>query len=142
MKVSLTYSENLHFIASARKFSDLHIDEPESFHGTDLGPSSVEYLLIGIGGCLGSTFIYCLQKQNIDVENLEIVINGQLRHTEPKLRLRLINVSVKILYSLKPEQSLDKLEQCKKTFKEHCVVTSSIIQGIPVEVQINENQKR
>ncbi|MHA1483676.1 MAG: OsmC family protein [Candidatus Heimdallarchaeaceae archaeon] len=61
MKVTLTYSRNLHFKASVRSFEDLNVDEPESFHGTDLGPSAVEYLLIGIGGCLGTTFTHCLQ---------------------------------------------------------------------------------
>ena len=65
MKVFLDYTKDLHFKASARNFKDFNVDEPASFHGTDLGPSAVEYLLIGIGGCLGTTFIYCLQKKNI-----------------------------------------------------------------------------
>ena len=52
MKVSLKYSEKQHFIASVRHFNDIQIDEPESFHGTDKGPSPVEFYLIGIGGCL------------------------------------------------------------------------------------------
>ena len=80
MKVSLKYSENLHFTASARHFDDIHIDEPESFHGTDKGPSPVEFFLIGIGGCLGSTFAYCLQRHNVEIDALEVVVDGLLKH--------------------------------------------------------------
>ena len=78
MKVTINYSENLHFIASARNFKWIELDEPESFHGSDLGPSPVEYLLIGIGGCLGSTFAYCLQRKNIPIEDMQIIVNGEL----------------------------------------------------------------
>ncbi|MHA1291387.1 MAG: OsmC family protein, partial [Promethearchaeota archaeon] len=70
MKVIINYEKDLHFTAEIRHFKNIHIDEPKSFHGTDLGPSSVEYMLIGIGGCLGSSFLYCLQKQNIELKNL------------------------------------------------------------------------
>ena len=63
MKVFLDYTKDLHFKASVREFKGLDVDEPVSFHGTNLGPSAVEYLLIGIGGCLGTTFLYCLQKK-------------------------------------------------------------------------------
>jgi len=98
MKVSLNYTENLHFKASVRQFNDFNIDEPTSFHGTDLGPSSVEYLLIGIGGCLGTTFMYCLQKRNVKMKSVEIEIDGKLSHVGPKLLLRLTKVDVEIKF--------------------------------------------
>ncbi len=41
MKVLLDYTKDLHFKASARNFKDFNVDEPASFHGTDLGPSAV-----------------------------------------------------------------------------------------------------
>ena len=58
MKVTLNHSENLHFTANARDFKMIPIDASESFHGTNLGPSPIEYLLIGIGGCISSSFVY------------------------------------------------------------------------------------
>ncbi len=44
MKVLLDYTKDLHFKASVRNFKDFSVDEPASFHGTDLGPRAVEYL--------------------------------------------------------------------------------------------------
>lgn len=139
MKVSIKYSENLHFTASARHFDVIHLDEPESFHGTDIGPSPVEYFLIGIGGCLGSTFTYCLQKQNVEIDTLEVVVDGQLKHAGPKMSLKLVNIKAELLIAAKDGQPSEKIDQCIKTFRDYCIVSHSITQGIPIDVNISLN---
>ena len=135
MKVSLNYTENLHFKASARQFKDFSVDEPTSFHGTDLGPSSVEYLLIGIGGCLGTTFIYCLQKRNIKMKSVEIVVDGKLSHVGPKLLLRLTKVDAEIKFIPEENASSEDINLCIKKFREYCIVSNSITDGLPINVQ-------
>jgi len=137
MKVTLKYSENLHFIARARHFYDIHIDEPESFHGTDEGPSPVEFYLIGIGGCMGSTFTYCLQKRNVEIDALEVVVDGQLKHIGPKMSLQLVNIEVELLITPSNNESSEKIEQCINSFQEYCIVRNSITQGIPFEVKVS-----
>lgn len=134
MKVLLNYIKDLHFKGSARNFKDFNIDEPASFHGTDLGPSAVEYLLIGIGGCLGTTFIYCLQKNNIELEALEVVVDGKLSHTGPKMRLRLADVDVDLKFTPKEASSDVEINRCMKEFTEYCLVTNSISNGLPINV--------
>ena len=134
MKVFLDYTKDLHFKASARNFKDFEVDEPVSFHGTDLGPSAVEYLLIGIGGCLGTTFIYCLQKKNIELETFEVVVDGKVSHTGPKKRLRLENVDVDLKFTPKEASSDLEINRCMKEFTEYCVVTNSITNGLPINV--------
>ena len=134
MKVFLDYTKDLHFKASARNFTDFDVDEPALFHGTDLGPSAVEYLLIGIGGCLGTTFIYCLQKKNIELETFEVVVDGKLSHTGPKKRLRLENVDVDLKFTPKEASSDLEINRCMKEFTKYCVVTNSITNGLPINV--------
>jgi len=136
MKISIRLSENLHFIAKTRLFNDIHIDEPKSFHGTDLGPSSVEYVLIGIGGCLGSTLTFCLKKYDIDIEDLEIIVDGTLSHRGPLKRLRLVKVEVKLCLTTKNTEKPKKIDECINNFKEHCVVSNSIINGLPIDVNV------
>lgn len=138
MKVTIDYSEELHFTASARHFNDLHIDEPEAFHGTGLGPSSIEYVLIGVGGCLGSTFVYCLQKQNVEIDDLKIVIDGKLKHSGPNKRLRLVSIDAELIFSPKNNESDEKVLLCVEKFQEHCVVSNSIIQGTPINVNVSK----
>jgi uncharacterized OsmC-like protein len=134
MKVFLDYTKDLHFKASTRNFKDFNIDEPISFHGTDLGPSAVEYLLIGIGGCLGTTFIYCLQKKNIEVEKFEVEVDGKLTHTGPKMFLRLVNVDVDLKFTPKEASTEVEINKCIEEFKDHCIVTNSIANGLPINV--------
>ena len=137
MKVALTYNKDLHFKASVRNFNDFDVDEPASFHGTNLGPSAVEYLLVGIGGCLGTTFIYCLQKMNIKLDECKVIVDGKLSHIGPKNRLKLVNVDVEMKFSVK-EISKDRIDKCIKEFKENCIVTSSIADGLPITVICNQ----
>ena len=136
MKISVRLSEKIHFIASTRHFNNIHIDEPESFHGTDLGPSSVEYVLIGIGGCLGSTLAFCLKKYDIQIEDLEIIIDGTLKHSGPLKRLRLIKVDAELILTTKNTENSKKIDECINNFQEHCVVSNSIINGLPIEVKV------
>ena len=138
MKVALTYNRNLHFKASVRNFEDLNVDESESFHGTDLGTSAVEYLLVGIGGCLGTTFIYCLQKSNIELNEFKVLVEGKLAHVGPKKLLRLVNVDVEMIFSVKETTSKESINNCVKDFKENCVVSNSIADGLPIEVNCSQ----
>ena len=138
MKVTLTYNRDLHFKASVRSFDDFNVDEPESFHGTNLGPSAVEYLLVGIGGCLGTTFIYCLQKGNIELKECRVLIDGTLSHIDPKKRLKLVNVDVEMKFSAKETASKERINKCIKDFRENCIVTSSIADGLPIKVNCTQ----
>ncbi|MFX1395014.1 MAG: OsmC family protein [Promethearchaeota archaeon] len=137
MKVRLKHSGNLHFIGSARDFEDIHIDEPESFHGNNLGPSPIEYFLIGIGGCISTTFMYCLQKNNVEIEKLEVIVDGQLKHNGLKLNLKLVDINVELLITYKMGQSDEKIDLCEKVFQEYCPLSDLITNGVPLNVKIS-----
>lgn len=138
MKVALTYNRKLNFKASVRDFKDFNVDEPESFHGTNLGPSAVEYLLVGIGGCLGTTFIYCLQKRNVELKEFEVLVDGKITHVGPKKFLRLVNVDVEMKYTLKDTTSQERIAKCVKDFREKCIISNSLADGFPIEVNCNQ----
>ncbi|MBY9015991.1 MAG: OsmC family protein [Candidatus Lokiarchaeota archaeon] len=137
--MTLSYNRNLHFKASVRNFKDFNVDEPESFHGTDLGPSAVEYLLVGIGGCLGTTFIYCIQKRNIELNEFKVLVEGKLTHVGPKKLLRLVNVDVEMKFSVKETTSKESINKCVKDFRENCIVSNSITDGLPIKVNCSQN---
>ncbi len=141
MKVFLNLSEGLHFLASARHFTDIHIDEPESFHGQDTGPSAVEYFLMGVGGCTGSSFAYCLKKNSIPIKDLQIIVDGKLSHRGNKLNLRLLKIELEIKCSINNDDK-NKLDKCINQFKEHCVITESISKGIPLNFSFDIQTKK
>lgn len=140
MKVALNYVEKMHFTASTRHFGEIHIDEPESFHGTDFAPSPIEYFLIGTGSCIGSTYIYCLQKHDIPIENLKIIVDGTLKHNGPDKRLKLVQISIEILVNLKEDVPNEKFDVCHKNFQEFCPISHTITQGIPLDIKVTKNK--
>jgi len=140
MKVSLSYSENMHFTASARHFKNIHIDESEAFHGDDSAPSPVEYVLIGTGGCIGSTFVFCLQKNKVLIEKLDVNVEGTLKHSGVNDSLKLIKITVELLVTLKEGESSEKIEICRKMFLDYCPIFNAFNSGIPLDIKIS-NQK-
>ncbi|TXT54280.1 MAG: hypothetical protein BAJALOKI2v1_790014 [Promethearchaeota archaeon] len=143
MKVKIEYSENLHFLAQARHFKDIHIDEPEAFKGTDLGPSSVEYLLIGLGGCIGSSFSYSLQKHKVKIENLEIVVDGRLKHKGPAFNLKLVGINIEIEIVPKEKNQESTIKECFNLFQEYCVILYPLLNGIPIQLDYSvKNQEK
>ena len=140
MKVSLSYSENMHFTASARHFNNIHVDESEAFHGDDSAPSPVEYVLIGTGGCIGSTFVFCLQKNKVLIEKLDVDVEGILKHYGANNSLKLIKITVELLVTLKEGESSEKIDMCYKRLLEYCPIFNAFNSGIPLNIKIS-NQK-
>ncbi|TFG00832.1 MAG: OsmC family peroxiredoxin [Promethearchaeota archaeon] len=132
MKVQINFCEDQHFKAQARNFTNIEMDEPKTFHGSNLGPSPVEYLLIGIGGCLGSTLSFCFRKNDIEIEDLRLTVDGILKHTGPQNYLRLKKIICEVECKAKGSEELK--QKCFKKFKEYCIVSNSL--GIPIEISI------
>ncbi|MFO8018510.1 MAG: OsmC family protein [Promethearchaeia archaeon] len=137
MKVHIKHSENLHFLGSAREFTHIHMDEPESFHGTNKGPSPVEYFLLGIGGCMGSTFAFSCQKNGIEVQDISITIDGELTHREDRENLlQFEKIEGHIDFIPKDAYDEKKIKQSIREFQKYCVLSNSIRQGIPLDVNV------
>ena len=142
MKVSLTYSENLHFTATARHFENIHVDESEAFHGDDLAPSPIEYVLIGTGGCIGSTFMYCLKKNKVVIEKLEVDVEGILKHSGPNNSLKLIKIIVGLVVTPKEGGASEKIDLCHKTLMEYCPIFNAFTKGIPLNIDISNQMAK
>lgn len=138
MKITISYQRNQQFKAITRHFNEIIIDEPESFHGDDQGPSPMEYFLIGTGSCIASSLIFCLNKNNVKFSDYKVLIEGKLKHTGPKLLLKLVEISITITFKVDDDESRSKVEYCKSVFQSHCPLSDSIINGIPIELKINE----
>jgi len=137
MKVSLTYSENMHFTATARHFEKIHVDESDAFHGDDLAPSPIEYVLIGTGACIGSTFVYCLKKNKVAIEKLDVNVEGILKHSGQKNSLKLNKINVGLVITLKKGESSDKIDLCQKMLPDYCPIFNAFNTGIPLNINIS-----
>lgn len=112
--------------------ADLVLDEPPPL-GHDAGPNPARILAAAIGDCLSASLTFCLAKAGIQLSGLRSEVNVDIVRNEHK-RLRIGKVRVRLL----PRTSEDApaLLACLGSFEDFCVVTQSVRQGLPVEVQV------
>ncbi|MDT7886222.1 MAG: OsmC family protein, partial [Thermoproteota archaeon] len=56
------------------------IDEVSDLAGVDTAQNPVETLLAALGACIMITFVYNATLRNIEIENLEIALEGQIEN--------------------------------------------------------------
>ena len=118
------------------EFQDLTIDEPEPVgHGE--GPNASRVLSAAIGNCLSASLLFCLQRSKQTVNKLRAEVTTQSSRNEEG-RWRISHVRVKLHVGIK-EGDAKRLQRCIDIFENYCVVTSSVRQGIPIEVIIDSD---
>ncbi|MBN2150844.1 MAG: OsmC family protein [Candidatus Lokiarchaeota archaeon] len=140
MRIELDWKEGVAFTAKARQFT-LQLDEPESFHGADTGPSSAEYFGVSIGGCLGTSFAYCAKHVDIQLKAMKVTVDVELHHEGAndgggRGPLRIVGIKASISVELQDDGDADVLDLCIESFKKYCVVTQSVMMGIPVDITV------
>ena len=131
---------NITFNVKIKDFPEFKMDEPKEFHGNNNGPSSIEYLCVAVAGCQGTSFQYCLQKFDIELNNMEVICEAEIHHIDEDGRslLRITDLHVKIKTDLKNPDDKEDLIECFEVYKKYCVVSASIIKGITLNISLTE----
>ena len=140
-RVKATLIENIAFKVNVKDFPEFIMDEPKSFHGNDMGPSAGEFLLVSIAGCQGVSFMFCLQKFGIEVEEIVVNVESKMTHVfrekyEREI-LNIVKINVVIDVKLKDPEDEEDLLECFEVYRKYCVVTTSVEHGIPYSVELN-----
>ena len=139
MHVDLDWTGNISFSASCREFTNITIDEPPD-HGENKGPTPAEYLGIGIGSCLGVSLAYSCQKCDLAIEKLTVGVDLTLEDVEEEgaSLQRVTGAAAEIEIQLVNPEDKEILEMCLQSFEKYCVVTQSVMLGIPVTVNVKK----
>jgi organic hydroperoxide reductase OsmC/OhrA len=134
--VTLRYERGYEFVA---EFHEPHImpllllDEPKPL-GDGLAPNAAALLGAAIGDCLGASFVFCLRKAHLDIDDLTVRVTTHVaRNDDGRFRISGIDVA------MDPKvQGKDRAreERCRNLFEDFCVVTESVRHGIPVNVTV------
>lgn len=113
---------------------DLVMDEPEPLGG-ETGPNASRVLAAAVGNCLCASLLFCLQRSRVEVQSMEASVSGVLT-TNKEGRWRVKELDAEITPEV-DEGKAKKLKRCVEIFEEFCIVTSSVRQGIPINVTVN-----
>ncbi|HVO78211.1 MAG TPA: OsmC family protein, partial [Methanomassiliicoccales archaeon] len=109
---------------------DLLMDEPSPV-GKGEYPNSGLVLAAAIGNCMAASLTFCLRRARANVNSMRAEVFTRLERNE-RGRLRIKSVRV----ALYPElDDPSKIDRCKDIFEDFCIVSQSVREGIPVEME-------
>jgi uncharacterized OsmC-like protein len=119
--------------------ADLLLDEPEPL-GHRKGPNASRIAAAAVGNCLTASLFFCLRKSKVEPTKLGATVTGILRRNE-RGRMRIGEFRVRIRMEGTGEEPA-RVGRCLELFEDYCVVTDSIRNGVPVAVEVvDENGK-
>ena len=116
---------------------DLLMDESEDIPGGEgKGPTASMLLAAAIGNCLSASLYFCLTKKKNTVNELKTkVIVFRERNKEGFWRIS----EAKVIITPDIENAEDSsVQRCIEIFRKYCVVSSSIEEGIKIDVTVDK----
>jgi len=113
----------------------LTMDEPEPL-GSNNGPNASKVLAAAVGNCLSASLLFCFQKARVNTSSLKAKVIPEIKRNE-RGRWRVSSIDVKIETDIEAERE-SGVSRCLKLFEDFCVITTSLRQGIPVNVKITD----
>lgn len=104
--------------------------------GDQTGPDAARGLAASVADCLSASLLFCLRKVDREPGGMETVMDGFMtRNERGHLRVGELAATVRL-------QGLDagdtRVRRCVHLFEEHCPVTGSVRQAIPVQVTVTD----
>jgi len=122
---------------------DCYIDEVHKTEGDMLGPNPSRMLALAVLGCLSASFIFCLKKRNLKVDDYRAEAEVLISRNE-KGFWRVTKINVNIEPKISDPEALKRAKQCLKKvgddfsfFEEYCLVTQAVREGIEIDVNVD-----
>lgn len=137
-KVGITLEKEMIFKCELgeMKVKDCYIDDTHKNEVDMLGPNPSRMLGLALLGCLSASFIFCLKKKNLTLDDLKAVAELTIARNE-KGFWRVMKVDVDINIKVSDPDTRKRADQCRNMFEQYCVVTQAVREGIDVEVSVN-----
>ena len=108
-------------------------DEPVPA-GKSEGVTAAMMLSGAVGHCLCSSLLFCLDKSRVKAKDLSADVELAMERNEKgKWRVKEIKVNLKPIVD---DIDSKKLDRCKELFEDFCIVSSSVREGIKIDVNV------
>ncbi len=115
---------------------NLVMDEEEAVPGGEgVGPTASMLLATAVGNCLSASLTFCLTKKKVELKELNTTIKFKReRNEEGFWRISQIEVDLEPVVENNKDQNFIR---CLEIFKNYCIVSGSVKEGIPIKVNLN-----
>ena len=136
-KVGITLERDMIFKCNLgeMKVKDCFIDDTHEEEADMLGPNPSRLLGLALLGCLSASFIFCLKKKELTVDDLKAEAELTIARNK-KGFWRVMKIDVDLNIRISDPDTRKRADQCKKMFEQYCIVTQAVREGIDVEVNI------
>lgn len=121
---------------------NVDVDEPESLGGTDQAPNPVEYILIGLAGCINVVAHTVASELGIEINNLKISASGEI-NVNKFLGIsddeRAGYKSIELKLSFETDANTFELEKWQREVNRRCPVKDNLFAATPVNIEIATN---
>lgn len=109
------------------------IDAGPEVGGQDKGPRPKPFVLLALAGCTGMDVVSMLKKMRVELEGLEIKVEGDLTEEHPKTF-----EGMTVVYEFKGKDlPLDKIEKAVSLSEnKYCGVSALYKKAIPINTEI------
>jgi len=137
-KVGITLERDMIFKCNLgeMKVKDCFIDDTHEEEADMLGPNPSRLLGLALLGCLSASFIFCLKKKELTVDDLKAEAELTIARNE-KGFWRVKKIEVELNITINDPETRKRADRCKKMFEQYCIVTQAVREGIDVEVNLN-----
>lgn len=132
MEVKISLHKGIGLIAITETGFPILIGGTEETVGASrrYGPSSMELVLVALGGCFSSVILRILNTRKINVEKMEVIVRGEIAEEIPR-RYKHIKVEIKA-EDIPKEELIKAMELAEK----YCPVLWTLKENIEVEAKI------
>lgn len=134
--VNLELLENYVFKIDFDQYGYILSDEPPPL-GEGEGPNPARLIGAAVGNCLCASLLFALRKKKQNVPSIKAEVSGEITRVDGFWRITQLNVAIDAQTTALDPAILDAAIQ---QFENFCLVTQSIRRGIPIHVELkNEN---
>lgn len=130
--VSINWTGNMSFETEMNGHK-IVLDADETVGGQNKGPRPKQFMLTALAGCTGMDVVSILKKMRVEIEDLQVIVDGDLTEEHPKYYK---NMHVTFQFKGK-DLPMEKLEKAVNLSEDrYCGVSALYKQVIPVTTEV------
>lgn len=135
MKVNLRRKGNSDVHFEAQNALGQKIELCNSSAPNPQAPSPMELVLMGTAGCSSIDILHILKKQNLEVKDLNVDVEGFRNETAPK-----VFHTIKLLVKLEGDIPANKAKRAAQlSFEKYCSVSKMLEKSVDIQYQVELN---